>query len=240
MPKGVRKQQQRKPAKKTAIRKPARKIDKPNEIAVRRTVTVNEESKALFLDHHLPKIAQLKDRQAKALSDLRNAYKTAKKDGFLQRDFDIAFKLRTQTGEKEIKATIARDLTIAQWLGYSGLGKQLDLFVEEDKPEDVEALAYAAGEMASRANQPAKPMYAPDTPGYEAYMHGFHDHQETIAQGIKKIEPAIPPPTSGVVMTRSQFKAQQRKKNTQQAADAAEERSSLFQKRDPSQPESAA
>jgi len=218
-----------------------KKLDKPKEIAIRRTVAVNEESKALFLDHHLPKIALLKDRQAKATSDLRNGYKTAKKDGFLQRDFDIAFKLRTQTGEKEIKATIARDLTIAQWLGYTGLGKQLDLFVADEPvvAKDVEATARAAGEDASRSGEPAKPLYAPGTPGYEAYMGAYHDHQAELAKGFKKKEEEPAAASSGVAMTRSQFKAHQRSRNVDQAADAAEERASMFQKRAP-QPETAA
>jgi hypothetical protein len=212
-----------------AKKKPAaKKVEKSAEIAVRRNVKVNEESKALFLDHHLPKIAGLKDRAAKAQSDLRNGYKTAKKDGFLQRDFDIAFRLKTQVGEKQIKAEIARDMTIAKWLGYS-LGKQLDLFIEGDE-HDIEAQAYAEGEEASRTNKPTSPIYAPETIGYEAYMRGFHDHQESLAKGIKKQEPA-----SGVPMTRSQFRAQQAAK---QKADAAEERS-LFSKRSP-QPDEAA
>jgi hypothetical protein len=195
------------------VRKPkAQKKD----IAVRRGDRVNEESKALFLDHHLPKIVSAKERAATAQANLRNAYKSAKADGFLQRDFDTAFLLKTQLGEKRIKEIIARDMTIAKWLGYS-LGKQLDLFVQEDE-HDLEAQAYFDGEEASRSNQAAAPLYAPGTPGYEAYMRGFHEHQEQLARGIT---PDVMP-TSGVPMTRSQFKAQQAKKQKQE---------SLFKKR---------
>jgi hypothetical protein len=58
-------------------------------------------------------------------------------------------------------------------------------------------------------------------------MRGFHEHQESLLTGIKPTEP----PTSGVPMTRSQFKAQQ------QAKKAAAEKQPLFSKRDP--PEAA-
>lgn len=214
-------------ARKAAKGRPAKKMDKAPELALRKRSAgrVNEESKALFLDHHLPKIARLKELAATAQSNLRNGYKTAKSDGFLQRDFDVAFRLRTQTGEKAIKAEMARDMTIAKWLGF-GLGKQLDLFVEADD-HDIEAQAYADGEEASRTNKPASPIYAPETAGYAAYMRGYHAHQDQLARQIKKLdEPAV----SGTPMTRSQFKAQQAAKAK---ADAAEERSNggLFQKR---------
>jgi hypothetical protein len=217
--------------RKAAI-KPAARKDKSPEIAMRRNAPVDNESKKLFLDDHLPKIARLKAMAHTAASNLRNAYKSAKKDGFLQRDFDVAFRLKTEIGEKQIKAGIARDMTIAKWLGY-GLGKQLDLFVETEE-HDIEATAYADGEEASRTGKPAAPIYAPETAGYEAYMRGFHDHQEELHKGFKTTEE----PSSGVAMTRSQFKVHQRATNIAQAADAAEERSSLFSKRSP--PETAA
>jgi len=61
-------------------------------------------------------------------------------------------------------------------------------------------------------------------------MQGYQDHQASILEGIDKLEE----PASGVVMTRSQFRAQQRLKAQ---ADAAEDRA-LFKKRSP--PETAA
>lgn len=225
------KKQRRPVAKKQAVKRSVKKADAAPQIADRKTVKVNEESKALFLDHHLPKVARLKDIAARAQSDLRNAYKTAKKDGFLQRDFDIAFRLRTQTGEKAIKAEMARDMTIAKWMGFKGWSKQLDLFMEQDTA-DIESQAYADGEEASRTAKPASPMYAPGTPGYDAYMHGFNDHQDKLTKGFKKKEEE---PASGIAMTRSQFKAQQ----VQKAADAAEHRAPLFTKREPEQTSAA-
>jgi hypothetical protein len=227
MPRGVKRGRGR--PRKIVAKKIIKRADKAQEVAVRKNGPVNEESKALFLNHHLPAIAKFKEQLAKAQSNLRNGYKGAKRDGFLQRDFDTAFKLRTETGEKEIKALIARDGTIAKWLGY-GLGRQLDLFLEadqkdQDRKESFEQQAYSDGEQDSRSNRPASPLYASDSPGYEAYMQGYQDHQALILEGVEKLEE----PASGVAMTRSQFKAQQRLKAQ---ADAAEDRA-LFKKRSP-------
>ena len=224
MPRGIPKSKRRGRPPKVTLK--VKKPEKTKEIAVRKKGPVNEESKALFLDHHLPAIAKFKEQVAKAVANLRNGYKTAKKDGFLQRDFDTAFKLQTETGERQIRDLIARDGTIAKWLGYR-LGAQLDLFLQEDQDDDsIEQQAYSDGEEASRNNEPASPIYKPDSPGHTAYMQGFQDHQALILEGIKKTDE----PASGVLMTRSQFKAQQRAKAQ---ADAAEERSSLFKKRPP-------
>jgi hypothetical protein len=195
MPRGVKRGRGR--PRKIVAKKTLKREDKAQEVAVRKNGPVNEESKALFLNHHLPAIAKFKEQMERSKANLRNAYKSAKKDGFLQRDFDTAFKLRTETGEKEIKALIARDGTIAKWLGY-GLGKQLDLFLEAGEEAEMEAVIERIDEMADE---------------------------------IMKLDP---PPVSGVAMTRSQFKAQQRLKAQ---ADAAEDRA-LFKKR--SSPETAA
>src|SRR6516165_11962637 len=135
MPRGIPKSKRRGRPPKVALK--VKKPEKTKEVAVRKNGPANEESKALFLNHHLPAIAKFKEQMERSKANLRNGYKSAKKDGFLQRDFDTAFKLRTETGEKEIKALIARDGTIAKWLGY-GLGKQLDLFLELGEDDSAE------------------------------------------------------------------------------------------------------
>jgi|SRR6516164_7447195 len=196
MPRGIPKSKPRGRPRKIVAKK-VLKRDKAPEIAVRKNATVNEESKALFLDHHLPAIARFKEQMERAKANLRNGYKSAKKDGFLQRDFDTAFKLRTETGETEIRTLIARDGTIAKWLGY-GLGKQLDLFLELGEDDSAETQDEG--------------LSMPDREEVEVVM-----------------EAKIDEPASGVAMTRSQFKAQQRLKAQ---ADAAEDRA-LFKKRSP-------
>lgn len=222
----------RKPQRRVAARKP-RATAKTPETPLRRSVRVNEESRTLFVEHHLPAITKLKSAAANATAKLRLGYKAAKADGFLKCDFDTAAKLATPAGEREIRAAMAREMQVAKFLKHK-LGDQLDLFVEPE--EDIEGQAYAAGEEASSKGKSAQPLYAPESEGYAAYMRGFNDHQEELAKGFKKLEPE-PPPASGVRVTRSQFRAQQMAAKKQ--ADAAEERA-LFTKRVAANPEEAA
>ena len=105
---------------------------KPAE--VKQPVNPNDtdaQNRALFL-HHLPNISKLKDALTTATSNLRNAYKTAKADGFLKSDFDAAFEIQGAEGEKKKKAAIVRHLQIAKWLGCD-LGSQLDLFMSDTR-----------------------------------------------------------------------------------------------------------
>jgi len=197
MPRGIPKSKRRGRPPKIVAKKILKRADKAQEVAVRKNGPANEESKALFLNHHLPAIAKFKEQMERSKANLRNGYKSAKKDGFLQRDFDTAFKLRTETGEKEIKALIARDGTIAKWLGY-GLGKQLDLFLQLGEDDSAEIQDEG--------------LRMPDREEVEVVM-----------------EAKIDEPASGIAMTRSQFRAQQRLKAQ---ADAAEDRA-LFKKRSP-------
>src|SRR3974390_3476072 len=88
MPRGVKKAK----AKPQKAKKTQKKQDKTQEIAVRRGASVNEESKAIFLDHHLPQISKLKDLAHRAQSNLRNGYRAAKKAGSLQGEFGGSFR----------------------------------------------------------------------------------------------------------------------------------------------------
>src|SRR5882672_4927354 len=118
--------------KKTAKAKKAKEKKAASKPTAKRfNSPVNEQDRALFLNH-LPKISDLKAKLNSANANLRNAYKTAKADGFLKNDFDTAFQIQQADGEKAKKAAIARDLTIAKWLGCD-LGTQLDLFVQDER-----------------------------------------------------------------------------------------------------------
>lgn len=214
----------------------AKKKEGPAVAAARKNPEVDQEARALFLNH-LPKIAELKKKLNTANSNLRNAYKTAKADGFLKDDFEIAFQMQGDGGEKARKAAIARQLTIAKWLGCD-LGSQLDLFVEPERVPAVER-AYEEGQVDAMSNKPAKPSYDPSTPQHAQYMQGFHDATEkAVKKGIGRLHPAVeadtkevaaqkvktakqkgddekafeaPEQTSGVAMTRSQLKEMQAK-----------------------------
>lgn len=190
------------------------------------------QNRALFL-HHLPKIADLKDKVAAATANLRNAYKTAKADGFLKDDFDAAFEIQGADGEKKKKAAIARHLQIAQWLGCD-LGAQLDLFVADARVPAADR-SYEEGKTDCLMGKAAQPSYDPSTEQYRRYMEGFHSATESlIKSGISKLHPevqkdeadkaakkaeteaakaqdakAFDAPSSGVAMTREEYKKQQ-------------------------------
>lgn len=204
----------------------------PAVAAAAKSPDTDKEAKALFLQA-LPKIADLKTKLNTANANLRNAYKTAKADGFLKSDFDEAFEIQGAEGEKKKKAAIARSLTIAKWLGCD-LGAQLDLFVQDSRVPAADR-AYEEGQTASMKGESAKPPYDPSTEQHRRYMAGYHDDQEQrIKGGIGKLHPAVAEdvkevaaakaktegqkaedakvfevPTSGIPMTRSQHKAMQ-------------------------------
>jgi hypothetical protein len=224
-------------------KKPRAKVAKPKPVKVAKAKTpkvkaskfnspVNEEDRALFLNH-LPKISDLKAKLNSANANLRNAYKTAKADGFLKGDFDTAFQIQGADGEKAKKAAIARDLTIAKWLGCD-LGAQLDLFVEPERVPAVDR-AFEEGKVDAMSNKAAKPSYDPSTPQHAKYMEGYHSISEArIKGGIGKLHPAVAEdlketaakaakvdgqkaqdakafdkPASGVAMTREEYQRQQ-------------------------------
>ena len=204
-----------------ATKKPAK------QAAPRAASKANTQSKALFLDHHLPKIARLRGVLATAQANLRNGYKAAKADGFMKSDFVIAFLLQKETGEKEMAARIAREATVAKWLGKP-IAKQLDLFLSNQI--DPEEAAYIAGQDASKNGKPSEPPLPAGEPAFDAYVRGFNDHQESLLTGMKGET------SSGVPMTRSQFRAKQAaaaaKKKAAEYVDKQEE-AALFTKRTP-------
>ena len=184
MVKGTKKAVQKRVAK----AKRTAKVKKAAVKSPRFNSPINEEDRALFLHHlgNLPKLIKAKDD---AVNSIRNFYKAAKADGFLKIDFDDGRMIQKAEGEKAKKAAIARSLTIAKWLGCD-LGAQLDLFVEDERVPAVDH-AFEAGKTASMQNKAAKPPYDPDTEQFRQYMAGFHEHQATLAKGIKKLHPAV-------------------------------------------------
>lgn len=183
---------------------------------------VDTEAKALFL-HHLPKIEKAKQAIADATNALRILYKSAKADGMLKRDFDVAMEMAKANGEKNKKAAIARELTIARWMGYD-LGAQLDMFLEPERVPAAER-AYAEGQTASMTGKPLKCDYHESTEQFREFVRGFQDHQTTLQAGFQKLEsdfskepsadygtgvegtPAKP--GNVVAMTRSEYQKQQ-------------------------------
>lgn len=203
---------------------------------------LDEEERALFL-RHLPLVKAARDRVGTAVSDLRKLYKTAKAEGnFTKADFDTAIELETAEKEAKERAKIARKLKIAKIVG-SDLGQQLDMFLEPVRVPAADR-AYDEGKTDALQGISAKPAYDPSTEQYRKYMEGWHEAQAKMVKGgIGKLPEAVeedakekakappsskkpmtdetPPPaqTSGVPLTRAQFRAQQ---EAAKAAAAAE------------------
>lgn len=172
-------------------RKPAQTTKAPKAAAAKPTASASpdtdKEAKALFLQN-LNKIARLVKLKDAAVADLRNAFKTAKADGFLKRDFDDAFEIQKADGEKKKKAAIARSLQVARWLGCD-LGAQLDLFAEPSRVPASDR-AFEEGERDAMENKAAKPDYHPSTEQHRRYMEGYHGVSERrVTEGIKKLDP---------------------------------------------------
>ena len=213
------------PAKKKAGAEPKAK---PSKAGHKIFNNDDPEAKSLFLQHN-KEIEIQRAKLARAGSDLRNLYKSAKaQGGFEKADFDYAAEVKTAEAEAKTRAKIVRRLQIARYMG-SDLGAQLDFFNEPDRTPAVDR-AYNEGETASMQNEKAAPAYAPDTEQFRMYMTGFHDHQAKLAKGIKKsdeqaekaaaqqkAEDAKEFVTSGQPMTRSDFEAAQRKSHFSKA-----------------------
>lgn len=132
--------------------------------------TLTDEQKQALFFHHRSKIVNLKRSAGTATSDLRNAYKIAKAEGFEKTDFDIADKL-----EKSEEAEIARrdrEIQVASWLGLE-IGEQSDMF--QDRRSLFEK-AYSEGKRAGAEGAPPKPPdhYSPGSDGFRGWTEGWH------------------------------------------------------------------
>jgi hypothetical protein len=210
-----------------ASEKPA-KPTKPAKAAPR--VNNDDQDRALFLQA-MPKIGQLRAALLSANANLRNAYKQAKADGFAKSDFDEAFKMQGEEGEKVKKAAISRSLRIARWLGMD-LGSQLDMFEQDARVPAVDR-ALEEGKSQAMLGQSLKCDYAQETEQYRKFCDGWHAGQAILSQGFKKLHPEVEAdekaklikkqereaaqakdaevfdaPASGVAMTRAEFEKQ--------------------------------
>jgi len=190
----------------------------------------DDQDRALFLDY-LPKVAAAKKAIADATNAIRTLYKQAKADGMLKVDFDEAIKMQGAEGEKVKKASIARSLRVARWLGL-GLGAQLDMFEQPDRVPAVDR-AFEEGKSQAMLGISLKCDYAQETEQYRKFAEGWHEGQAILSKGFKKLHPEVEKdeadkaakkaereaeqakdaavfdaPASGVAMKRSEFEAQ--------------------------------
>jgi len=196
-------------ARRTAAAKP--QAEKPAKPVPKIFNNDDPEAKALFLQH-LPKIKELKEKLNTANSNLRNAYKSAKAQGaFEKSDFDYAIELETAEKEAKSRAKIARQLTIARYMG-SDLGAQLDMFLEPVRTPAVDR-AYHEGQTVSMEGGTPRPDYAPETEQYREFMRGYHDDQKRIASGIKKTDAQIEIEADEAAKTEKKVKVSKQKED---------------------------
>lgn len=137
---------------------------------------------------HRDKFLRLQKALASAQVNMRAFGKEVKEDGLSMRQIKLMVELATPEGEAAWRALIASDLMAAQWQG-AGIGQQLVLFLEPDRTPAVD-IAFDEGTQASMTGGSPKPPYHPSTPQYTSWIKGFQEHQATLAEGFKKLEPA--------------------------------------------------
>jgi len=147
----------------------------------------SDQQQVLF-HQHMKKIKAAKEQMATATSQLRNAYKLAKSEGFPKTDIDYAFMLEKDKDDGAIQAR-RREAEIAKWMGHP-IGTQPDLFatgVNAD-PRSQGEKAYEDGKRAGIRGEVCKAPYGPGTDGYDGYMRGWHDGNAALSNQAKEQE----------------------------------------------------
>lgn len=145
-----------------------------------------DQRQALFFQHKR-QIAALKEKVGSATSDLRNAYKVAKAEGFPKKDFDFAFKLEDDADDEAISER-RRQAEIAKWLGHP-IGTQADLFAETSiDRRPISETSYEEGKRAAMNNEVLKPPHGAGTEAYTRYVEGWHEGDAIRASLAKEQE----------------------------------------------------
>jgi hypothetical protein len=219
----------KKPGRPKGSGKKTAKADTPAKARKERMAAnqINKEDQKLFLSH-LELVAVARGKISKATNDIRRLYKTAKSDGFVKDDFDTAFSMQGEGGEKLQRNKIARKVTIARYLGL-GLGETLDLFMDQGVEEQApEQRAFDAGKQDALENKKA------DAEGFDEqkYLEGYHSVSAgRVQSGIKKTEP--PKPASPAVKAAADRAAEAAERKAEQKREK-----SLEQERAAQQPTS--
>lgn len=234
---------------KAAAAKP--QADKPAPRAASKNHPLDPQEKALF-HHHLPKVEAQRKRVATAVSDLRTLYKTAKADGFTKSDFDFAIEMRDAEKEKRAQAAIARQLVIARFMDAKlGDQLDLfledaripatDKAYEQGQsdsmkgvtakppyaPESSQHQAYMKGyhddqESRIKGGIKKKPEDAGDGRPKGSSPKAPKQPKPDAAEAPAQAPTEIPPPASGVPLSRSAYLAQQAQEQAARAASAPE------------------
>jgi hypothetical protein len=110
-----------------------------------------------------------------------------KAHGFTIKQVQLADKISTPEGEAIVAARMTEEVLVHAYMGMP-LGEQLGFMLEPAKPDPLRQ-ARDEGKDDAKHNRPAKPVYAPETDGYKAYMEGYHDVQgDQVRKGISKLD----------------------------------------------------
>jgi NurA-like 5'-3' nuclease len=169
-------------------RKPKNVPSADGKVTAKHNALPDDAKREAFLQHR--GVWNRWQAKVKALEEIERELKAnLKADGFLVKEFQVADQLSSGIkGETKVTEEVTLRLCVARWIGHP-MGAQLDLFSQPDRTPAVD-VARDAGRMASMEGKPADPPHSPETEQYREWMEGYHEHQATLAAGIKTLEEA--------------------------------------------------
>lgn len=171
---------------KTARRRTRKAKDSKAVPATDRTVTVDDNKRASFLNHRPSWMAAMSKLKA-AQAVLNEVVSALKEDGHTKKEMQIADLL---AGDRKMELRVITDIAtkqrVAQYMGH-WLGNQRDLF-EQDQAAAPNP--YEEGKTACLEGQRASPPkdYVAGSPFHARWLMGYHDAQEVkVRKGIKPL-----------------------------------------------------
>lgn len=144
------------------------------------------EKQALFL-RGLGELESLLEEKNEVVADIRNHRKRIISYGFDAWEIDFALGLR-KSGDAEAIERRRKEAIIAKFLNHP-IGTQPDFFDEPDRTPSVDK-AFEDGRVAGASGKSAQPPFGVGAEQEQAWMKGWHQGQEDLASGFKKLEPA--------------------------------------------------
>jgi hypothetical protein len=144
------------------------------------TPSLSEEQAEALMRHHMGKVRRLREQLSSVNSNLRNALKTAKADGYQKYEIDYALALEkdAEDGSGEMLARRRREAQIARWMGHA-IGSQPDMFAETE--EQVVMTATKEFDAGRRAGMEGETLKVPDwVQEPTQFTAGWHKGQELL------------------------------------------------------------
>jgi ribosome modulation factor len=151
------------------------------------TAELSDAEKQALLVRGLADLETMISDKDEIVAEIRTQRKRLISYGFEAFEIDFGLKLR-KSGDGEALARRRREATIARFLNHP-IGTQSDIFDEIDRTPSVDA-AYEAGKVAGAEGKSANSPHPLGTEQNESWMKGWHEAQQTLASGFKKLETA--------------------------------------------------